>query len=295
MNRKGGAVQFAILVFLIALVTYLVYYLPGVDISKPIVEQPTLCKLSIQNNSAVFVEGENGVITATLYAEVGGVYTVSFDSAPNFASTQNTLLMSAGSSVQIEIIFTNATPAEKKDSFVTSWDDAKLIVSGPTECRIDFYVSIIDNCPSVYNSEQTDSDSDGTGDACDNQTCNNSICESGENLTNCCNDCGCLPGQMCVNNNCTGKPFACILDTDCNDYITCTRDVCYHRNSSASFCGHLELTKCSEENSDGCCPEGCNGNTDIDCEADCGNGICEDVFNKEAHGNCDDDCPPEED
>jgi hypothetical protein len=41
MNKKGGAVQFAVFIFLIALVTYIVYYLPGVDITKPLVEQPS--------------------------------------------------------------------------------------------------------------------------------------------------------------------------------------------------------------------------------------------------------------
>jgi hypothetical protein len=158
------------------------------------------------------------------------------------------------------------------------------------ECETVFSVSVTDNCPMVYNPEQKDSDSDGTGDACDLQTCNNSICESGENSTSCCNDCGCLPGQTCTNNLCEGVPYNCSVHSDCKDNIKCTRDLCFHPNTVYAHCGHEDITVCSKDDSDDCCPHDCNANNDIDCEPVCGNNICEDFYDKEAFVTCHRDC-----
>jgi len=43
------------------------------------------------------------------------------------------------------------------------------------------------------------------------------------------------------------------------------------------------------KNKDGCCAEGCNGNTDTDCEPVCGNDVCEPG---ETSDTCYDDCGP---
>jgi hypothetical protein len=230
-------------------------------------------------------------MNVTLHTDVGGAYEVTLYKAPAFSSMNNTVVMSSSSTAGLEISFVNATSGMDRDKVVTSWDDAELRVSGPTECSASFTVSMRDNCPSVYNPDQKDSDNDSIGDACDKQTCNNSVCEAGENSTNCCNDCGCLPGQTCTNNVCEGKQYKCLVNSDCKDSNKCTRDLCFHPNTTYAHCGYEEITYCSKDNADDCCPDGCNANTDIDCGPTCGNSICEDFFGKENYGSCHYDCP----
>lgn len=294
MDKKGGAVQFAVFIFLIALVTYLVLYLPGVDISKPITEKITACDIIIQNSSMTFVEGEGGSMTFSMHTNVGGAYGFELYKAPHFSSLEiSTKVIPAASNVDMTILFANATPAKDKNEFITQWNNAEILVSGPADCKATFSVSVSDNCPGIYNPDQKDSDNDGMGDVCDASTCNNSICEPGENSTNCCNDCGCVPGQTCNSNACEGEAFKCLVHSDCKDNNKCTRDLCFHPNTINAHCGHEEILSCSKDNSDGCCPDGCNANEDIDCEPDCGNAICEDFFDKENYSSCHYDCPPE--
>ena len=85
------------------------------------------------------------------------------------------------------------------------------------------------------------------------------------------------------------------MEGDCEDGFGCTRDVCYHRNTTQAFCGHLEIRQCSESRSDGCCPGECNAIKYIDCDPDCGNDICEDFYDKETYNTCHQDCPRPED
>jgi len=52
-----------------------------------------------------------------------------------------------------------------------------------------------DNCPTTNNTNQTDSDADGIGDACDEiasppESCGNGVCDSGETNESCVQDCG---------------------------------------------------------------------------------------------------------
>ena len=292
MNRKGGAVQFVLLIFLVAIVTYLVYYLPNVDLSKPLLEKPITCDIAIETNSVALTEGDNGSMTAVLHTVVGGAYEFSLQRAPPFSTVTQTMIIPASSTISIPINFSNATPGKHLNEFILSWYDSELRVSGPTECSAKFVVVLADNCPGIYNPDQADADKEGIGDACDTQTCNNSICEPGENSTNCCVDCVCRLGQTCINNTCTGIPFNCTLDSDCTDSDKCTSDICFHPNTIYAHCGHIEKTECGGDNSDGCCPFSCNANEDIDCEPSCGNGICEDLYEKESFATCHWDCNP---
>jgi hypothetical protein len=82
-------------------------------------------------------------------------------------------------------------------------------------------------------------------------TCNNNVIEAGET---------CDPSRSCLTSCNDGN--ACTLDTLAGSPTNCT-----------STCSHQTITQC--QNSDGCCPPGCNSNNDRECSARCGNGVVE--------------------
>ena len=114
--------------------------------------------------------------------------------------------------------------------------------------------------------------------------CGNDICETGENCTNCSADCACQIGKTCIEGECLR--VECFSDTNCDDGNTCTTDTCYNSGTTQASCGHINITSCI--NNDDCCPAGCNTLNDSDCQAVCGNGICE---TGENYTNCSQDCP----
>ena len=72
--------------------------------------------------------------------------------------------------------------------------------------------------------------------------------------------------------------------TGCNDSVACTKDTLTGSAASCNaVCTHVALTACVS--GDGCCPSGCNHNSDSDCSASCGNGVVE------AGEKCDGNCP----
>ena len=61
---------------------------------------------------------------------------------------------------------------------------------------------------------------------------------------------------------------------DCNDGNACTKDAQTGSVANCNVvCTHGTISECLP--GDGCCPAGCNANTDKDCSASCGNGIVE--------------------
>ena len=85
-----------------------------------------------------------------------------------------------------------------------------------------------DNCPDISNTEQTDSDRDQIGDACDDETtlwcdCTDlQICgeETDGLCTNgsvCLADIDCSDGQSCIDSTCRVDDRACLSDSDCTD------------------------------------------------------------------------------
>ena len=82
----------------------------------------------------------------------------------------------------------------------------------------------------------------------------------------CCNPNPCLSGKILWASDCSeccanlSDCFVpeCIINSDCNDSDSCTKDIC-----SGGLCSNPQITTC--ENNDGCCPAGCNHTNDNDC------------------------------
>ena len=97
-------------------------------------------------------------------------------------------------------------------------------------------------CPAGCNAK---SDSDCS------PTCGNGVKEPGET---------CDPKSSCP--------------TSCNDGKACTIDRMTGSSANCNVaCTHTNITNCVS--ADGCCPAGCNANTDSDCSPKCGNGVVE--------------------
>jgi hypothetical protein len=114
--------------------------------------------------------------------------------------------------------------------------------------------------------------------------CGDGICNGVENCDRCYDDCACKSPAECYQGKC--KVPECGGVGDCNDKDPCTVDTCEFEQHPNAYCSHEEIKKL--KNNDGCCPKGMNSELDTDCEAVCGNDICE---AGETTGSCDEDCP----
>ncbi|HOP03712.1 MAG TPA: putative metal-binding motif-containing protein, partial [Tenuifilaceae bacterium] len=109
----------------------------------------------------------------------------------------------------------------------------------------------VDNCPLVFNPDQTDSDANGIGDACE-ESCEGQPCEDGD---------ACTVGDVFdADCNCIGGPMV-----DCDDNNPCTVDTCHPELG----CIHeLNTQPCDDGNpcttNDQCINGECAG-TPIDC------------------------------
>jgi hypothetical protein len=92
---------------------------------------------------------------------------------------------------------------------------------------------------------------DANSDSDCSASCGNGVVEAGET---------CDPPSSCPSSCSDGD--GCTLDT-----LTGSADNC-----SAS-CSHAPISECRA--GDGCCPAGCDANSDSDCSASCGNGVVE--------------------
>jgi len=141
-----------------------------------------------------------------------------------------------------------------------------------------------------------------TADACDAQAgCSNapidSLCDNGDfcdGAESCDVVLGCQAGsfpcsdgQMCTET--AGCYDPCLSDTDCYDGNDCTSDVC---NLGTGECSNNPVTVCDLNNSDGCCPDGCNSDNDADCvpPEPCGDGFCAGAQMGEDCNTCPADC-----
>ena len=86
----------------------------------------------------------------------------------------------------------------------------------------------------------------------------------------CCNPNPCLSGKILWASDCSeccanlSDCFVpeCIINSDCNDSDSCTKDIC-----SGGLCSNPQITTC--ENNDGCCPPNCTSINDNDCVPEC--------------------------
>src|SRR3989338_1659592 len=92
--------------------------------------------------------------------------------------------------------------------------------------------------------------------------CGNDICESSEDKSSCCADCGCESGYSCSNNKC--EKNECSSDEECystpKDY--CVSDKCLGKPKK---CSHTPITECIVN--DKCCPTNCYYPDDPDCSS----------------------------
>jgi len=113
--------------------------------------------------------------------------------------------------------------------------------------------------------------------------CGNDICEDGEGCGSCLADCPCGQDEVCVADECILPE--CFGDDDCNDDSICTADMCRYPGEGGAYCSYETIEVC--ESGDGCCPGGCNAETDSDCPEQCGDGAC---TGTETCESCSDDC-----
>jgi hypothetical protein len=80
------------------------------------------------------------------------------------------------------------------------------------------------------------------------------------------------PGETCDKGLTAGNDDAC--RASCDDGDPCTIDSTSGQVSDCTrVCTHTPITACAA--GDRCCPMGCTGQTDADCNAVCGNGVVE--------------------
>jgi len=108
-------------------------------------------------------------------------------------------------------------------------------------------------------------------------------CDSG-NDSDCSATCG--NGIVDAGETCD-PPSSC--PTSCYDADDCTSDALIGSASTCTAqCPYNAITSCG--GGDGCCPSGCNQANDIDCNASCGNNICEPSEACGTSGECASDC-----
>lgn len=93
--------------------------------------------------------------------------------------------------------------------------------------------------------------------------CGDGKCVEGESYLSCCADCGCLPGFSCEKGQCVFiEVDECSSNAECDDGDASTRDVC---SGVPRTCQNIPITECTS--GDNYCPEGCEYESDTDCEA----------------------------
>ena len=160
--------------------------------------------------------GADSGITGTL------AYSVTIDTA---------LLGAAGHSLGLEV---NAVGTDASHTFsdITSFN-----VVGIIDTDADGIADDVDNCPTTANANQTDSDADEIGDACD-VTCGLDVeCYDANPYT----EDTCIDPAT-VSSSCSYQDITCIVDTDCDDMDVFTADICDSPATVSSSCSYQDIT-----------------------------------------------------
>jgi hypothetical protein len=164
----------------------------------------------------------------------------------------------------------------KIDDGETCDGDCPLSCDDQRACTVDYIYGRADNCDVVCLHDALTGcfDADGCCPAGCNQN-SDSDCSS-----SCGND-EIEDGETC------DPPATC--PADCNDANPCTADLMTGSAGNCNVeCSHSAIVTCDP--GDGCCPAGCNANTDADCSASCGNNEIEDGETCDPPATCPADC-----
>ncbi len=157
-------------------------------------------------------------------------------------------------------------PGEACDKAITAGNPGSCPVTCNDQkpCTTDTTSGNVDDC--TRSCSYTPVSACGSGDQCcpmgctpasDSDcaaVCGNGTIEAGET---------CDPPSSCPT-TCPDDGVACTVERLSGDPTRCT-----------AVCGSTPITSCSGTARDGCCPTGCNANTDADCAPVCGNSVTE--------------------
>ena len=133
--------------------------------------------------------------------------------------------------------------------------------------------------PGCVDASECDDNNECTLDSCVDGTCQ---------FASAADDSACT-GGLCCGGACVAP--ACTTSSDCADGDGCTSEACLLGGTCAASCEYHDAA-CSGQVSDGCCSDGCDWGTDIDCpSAQCGDSVCAGSALDEDCNTCPADCP----
>ncbi len=160
-------------------------------------------------------------------------------------------------------------PGERCDTGIT-WPDFGSCPTQPSDCDDGLACTqdTLEGATCLAECVHTDVTSCQDNDGC----CPAGCTDSNDADCNLCGNGILDAGESCDTAIASGNRGAC--PTSCDDGDPCTVDTLLAPGTCDATCVY-EPPPCDLNNGDGCCPPGCNANTDQDCESVCGNAVLE--------------------